>query len=491
MIPVGALAALAIAVARASAKNAAHPDQRAASQDRIAAALGWLVLAPFWLFQLLSMRSEARVEHLIAWTFTVVTFPIVFFPSFIAEVFAVPRGHPRLAHVLGTSARWRWADEREGAALVLALLALRARAAPEDDPAWDRYAGELLAIKRGVAGPLLAAALLAEHRGDRARARVLLEAGALLPFELGWCVGAGWMRARIAAELCAEGELFRAARLPLGGPRWAALLVRAARTLTPGWDRAEDAELRPRTQAALYWGAWPLRRKVERALRPWLITWQRRMLRDRAPFERILAALEAPSAPVSERALEVPSLESPEQRAVLALARARAGGVTSLPALDTLGDILDEAAEGLDAEAFGTLLESVREATAAVPMGLRRAASSWVLQEVFDDGEGALRELEALGEGYDDEETVMPLAVEVENWATLRVLYERALAESGDPLDPLAFQAVRAGVWDRAARLFNGGHRELARAMYYFLREEGLKRNDVDVVRGMAANLRL
>jgi len=482
VIPYGIIALIAVKALMSARSNPTpeHPNLRQASNDRAVAMIMWAFIAPMIV-----------LLPLLSWWLILVSlllFLLLYFPTFVATRFAIPRGKPELARLLGKAAFWHWRDDRPGGAIAFALLALANRKNADVEKLSDEYAQLLLKAKVGAGGVLLSSALLAHRRGDRERARVLLETGALLSPKLGSTIGLRWMREHAVTQLVADGELLRAARIDLDTTPRGALLVRIARELSPGWDGIDESG-RPQWRRDL--PRMQLARRMDRSVRRRMIARERSKLTNVGPYARLFRALDVRTGAGRPRLL-VPELASATQRAVLALALAQKQGVADDASLAHLGEILDEAHDEASDEVQRWLIEAAREVTKDVPRALRFRSESFVLHEAFDHGESALDQLFQLCERLANaDDGVLPLSAELESWATLRILYERALADSGDVLDSLPFSAVRDVVWNRGATNFNGGHRELGVMMFAFLLEEGLKRDDDSVIDAMIKNLRL
>lgn len=496
---VGVLAALLAATGRSR-----HRPNAPIPAAAVVAVVMWMVFVPTLALELVLLVHALRVGELgqaaaaCAW---IATTSLVLFPWPIARAILIPLGQIRLTWALNRLSFWVWRGDVKGGAVVAASWAAirqvdRGRALSPEQIEWieRRLAASSSAEVRwqlGGAG-IVASGLLAEARGERARARQLLvSAGELAEptwpaqaivvawtWLCGEAIGRGAWReveclARTAPLASRTSEFLGAvaARLtgiaPLPGDtvlQWRWLLAPHRRATRPLLRRAlatpAVARQPPPTEAGSPEG------DDSEPGEPEL----------RAPGQTLTHALE-----LHARALATtPAALS--RRQVIALARAWDAALVD----PSLGETLDVRADALGAHAQSAaeLAALVRDDLLALiedaglelgPLGehselLGRAARR-LHGELLDGLEISIGALESRV----DQTRELPALSEWQEFLAIREQYARAVSLGGLQLRRLAFSIVHGPLCSLAVWLWNERReRAIANAMFQWLLAEAV-----------------
>jgi len=372
-------------------------------------------------------------------------------PWWLVRWLAVPAGLVRLSSLLGWLAGDLWDGDRAGGRLLAGAWALLRSASTRRAAALEALAQ--CSGRLGAAG-LVGAGFLAARRGDRARARLLLESIDFLP--------SGVIPGE-AARLAVSWRLADA----LAGARWSAAELLGARLegigrlIALAAARLDGRGGDSRLDRAWRWNAWRAP-----ALRP---------LIERALAEPSRAAPAAPVEPRSADALR-------QHVALVAAAAPRLDDFRAVAAAwDASGAVPDEAEADLAALALAAGVALPEDADGVLGGAQRRAR-----RQLLDDVESACRVLGARsGAGRD-----LPPLLEWHEPLAPRAAHERAARLGGLSVRRLLFPELHAAVCPVACRLWNERQQHvIAGATFRWLFDEAVTVGDARLAEHERKNL--
>jgi hypothetical protein len=488
MIPPGAFIGLFFVIrmlANRGKKTGSVPTVKASATISWWASLWWIFGAGWSVYVAVMVLSGAWYEApLLALLLTIT------FPWWTARYVLAPLGLARTAGVVTWMARVLWFRDASGGAATAAALALlhRKRANPAVEAMIHRWLGDQRPVKAGGA---LACALLAVGRGDFESARALM---------IGISEMDKRVRPALAAKLADEWLALDAAEQG----NWAAvqnLTTRAGPKTRLSRFLREVAFALGRTSRKygqarlLFWFLLAPRRRHTLALfkRAWSV----------GPPEEKERSVESPQDPLSHAlTLHAGGLQNAAELDPAGLRQLGSAWDVALAHPETAALLLKRAADlGVSdpGDATGRLRSAAADDVAAMVRNSRvewlslQGSSELLAQAGQDAREEQLSAIELAAERLNDRvklKRALPVLSELQEYATIRRAYERAVESGGPEARHLLFTQIYNPVCNQAVWLFNErAQKAIANGMLKWLLREAEAVGDVEAIRLQTKNV--